>query len=40
MQNPSTYDCECHEAYTIDEYLYIKDCSYKKRLFGKLVLGM
>ena len=36
MWNPSTYDIEC-KAYKTDEYLDIKDCSYEKRLIGKLV---
>ena len=38
MCNPSTCDCECNEAYKIDEYLDIKNCSCEKRLIGKLVL--
>ena len=36
--NPSTCDCKCHKACRIDEYLDIKNCSYEKRLIGKLVL--
>ena len=36
MCNPSTCDCECNKACKIDEFLYIKECSCEKRLFGKL----
>ena len=35
--NPSTCDCECNKAFKIDEYLYIKNCSCRKRLIGKIV---
>ena len=31
-------DCECNKTCKIDEYLDIKNCSCKKRLFGKLEL--
>ena len=30
MWNPSMCDCECNKACKIDEYLDIKNCSYKK----------
>ena len=36
--NPSTYTCECNKACKIDKYLDTKNCSFKKHLFGKLVL--
>ena len=38
--NPSTCDCECNKACVnkINDYLDIKNCSFKKRLIGKLVL--
>ena len=36
--NPSTCDCECNKTCKIGEYLDIVNCSYKKRLVGKLVL--
>ena len=39
MWNPRTYDCKCNEACKINKYLYIKNYSYRKRLFGKLVLA-
>ena len=32
-------DCECNKACKIGEYLDIKNCSCKKRLFGKLELS-
>ena len=32
------YNCGCNKACKIGEYLDIKNCSCKKRLFGKLVL--
>ena len=32
-------DCECNETCKIDIYLDIKNCLYKKCLFGKLVLA-
>ena len=38
MWNPSPGDCEC-KTIKVDEYLDIKNCSYEKRLFGKLVLA-
>ena len=38
-ENPSTYNCECDKACKIGEYLDIKNCSCKKRVFGKLVLA-
>ena len=38
MYDPSTCHCECNKAHKIDEYLDIKKCLCKKRLFGKLVL--
>ena len=38
MWNPSTFDCECHKACKIEEYLDIVNCFCEKRLFGKLVL--
>ena len=31
-------DCECCKTCKIDEYLDIKNCSCKKRFFGKLEL--
>ena len=37
--NPSTCDCECDKTCKIGVYLYVKNCSYKRRLFGKLVLA-
>ena len=39
MWNPSKYDCECDKTFKIVEYLDIKNCSCKKRLFGKVVLA-
>ena len=39
MQNLSICDCECNKACKIDEYLDSKNCSCKKHLIGKLVLG-
>ena len=36
MWNLSTCDSECNNACKIDEYIDIKNCSWKKRLFGKL----
>ena len=39
MRNPSTCYCACNKAWKIDEYLEIKNCFCKKRLFGKLVLA-
>ena len=39
MCNPNTYDCEYNKACKINEYLDIRNCSYEKRLFGKLVLA-
>ena len=39
MRNPSTCYCACNKAWKIDEYLEIKNCFCKKRLFGKLVLN-
>ena len=38
MQSHSMCDCECNKACKIDEYLDIKNCLSKKRLFGKLAL--
>ena len=38
MQSHSMCDCECNRACKIDEYLDIKNCLSKKRLFGKLAL--
>ena len=35
--NDSTCDCECIKACRIDEYLDIKKCLCKNRVFGKLV---
>ena len=32
-------DYECSKTCKIDKYLGIKNCSYVKRLFGKLVLA-
>ena len=37
--NPSACDCECNKACKFGEYSDIKNCSYEKRLFGKLVLA-
>ena len=39
MWNLSTWGCKCKRGCKIDEYLDIKNCSYEKRLIGKLVLG-
>ena len=39
MQNPGICDCEYNKACKINEYLDIKNCLRKKRLFGKLVLA-
>ena len=39
MQNPSTYHFERKKACKIDEYLYVKNCSCKKRLFCKLLIA-
>ena len=39
MGNPSKRNCECNKACSIHEYLDIKNCSFEKRLFGKLVLA-
>ena len=36
--NPTTCVCECNQAYKIDEYLDIKNCSCGKPLIGKLVI--
>ena len=38
MWNPSTGDCEYNKAFKIEEYLDIKNCSCKKRLFVQLLL--
>ena len=38
MWNPSTSDCECNKACTIDKYLDSKNCSCEERQIGKLVL--
>ena len=38
MWNPSTSDCECNKACTIDKYLDSKNCSCEERQVGKLVL--
>ena len=35
----STCDCNCNKACKIGKYLDIKNCSFEKRLFGKLVLA-
>ena len=37
--NPSMCDCQCNKACRIDKYLDIENCSWKKHLFGKLVLA-
>ena len=39
MWNPSTCDCNCDKSWKIEKYFDIKDCSCKRRLFGKLVLA-
>ena len=39
MWNPSTWNRECNKTSNIDKYLDIKNCSCRKRLFGKLVLS-
>ena len=39
MSNPSTSNCECNKTCRIDKCLDIRNCSYEKRLFGKLVLA-
>ena len=36
MRNPST--CVCSNACKIDEYLDTENCSFEKRLIGKLAL--
>ena len=38
MQSSSTCDCRFNKSCKIDKYLDNKNCSWKKRLFGKLVL--
>ena len=38
MWNPSTSDCECNKACTIDKYLDSKNCSCEERQISKLVL--
>ena len=38
MWLPSTCDCECNKACKIGEYLDMKCCSCKKRVFGNLLL--
>ena len=38
MQNPGTGNCECNKTSKIGGYLDNNNCSYKKRLFDKLVL--
>ena len=37
MCNPSMCDWECNKTCKTDEYLDIKNCSWEKRLFGKLL---
>ena len=32
MRNPNAYDCEYNNTCKIDEYLDIKNCSFKKRV--------
>ena len=39
MWDLSTCDCKCDKACKIGKYLDVKNCSCKKRLFGKLVLA-
>ena len=39
MWNPNTSVYECIKACKVDEYLNIKNCLYKKHLFGKLALA-
>ena len=39
MWNPRTYYCDCNRKWKIDEYLDIKSCTCRKRLFGKLALA-
>ena len=38
MWNPGTCDCECNKVCKVDQYLYIKNCSWEKCI-GKLVLA-
>ena len=38
LWNRNTYNCDFNQACKIDEYLDIKKCFCKKRLFGKLLL--
>ena len=38
MWLPSTCDCECKKTCKIGEYLDMKSCSCKKRVFGDLLL--
>ena len=39
MWNLGTCDCKCNKTCKTDEYLDIKKCLCKKRLFSKLVLA-
>ena len=39
MWNRNRCNCECNKACNSDDYLNIKNFSYKKHLFDKLVLG-
>ena len=38
MWNPIACGFDCNEAFEIDEYLDIKNCSCKQRLIDKLIL--
>ena len=39
MCNPSICNCESNKACKIGEYFNIKNCSYERHFFGKLVLA-
>ena len=39
MWNPSLCDCESSKVCKFDEYWDVRNCSYKKRFFSKLVLA-
>ena len=38
MWDPSTCDCEYNKECKTDEYIDVKNCSFRKRLIGKLIL--
>ena len=39
MCNPSICNCEYNKACKIGEYFNIKNCSYERHFFGKLVVA-